>query len=348
MWYETFLSHGIIPESLIRLFLKLFYEIRFRRIPNDVEEIQHHLTKFILKMDHEPIAISTHEANEQHYELPTEFFKLILGRYMKYSCGYWNQPLKWESFEEQLNKAEERMLKLTCERAKIQNGDHILDLGCGWGSLSTYIKDNYKDTKITAVSNSSTQKQYIQSLMQTRNIEDLSIITANIADLELDRDFDVIISIEMFEHMRNYSRLLKKLSGFLKPNGRLFIHIFTDKNYPYFFEMDSKRNWMAKYFFRGGIMPSSELPLYFQEDFLIERLWKIPGIHYQYTLNAWLLKMKANRSDIAPILANTYGKKLWRKWWNYWKLFFISLAEVFGSRNGNQRFITHYLFRKRE
>lgn len=347
MWYETFLTYGIIPESLIRLFLKLFYEIRFTRVPKDVNEIQHHLTEFISKMNQEPIAISTDQANEQHYELPTAFFKLILGKYMKYSCGYWNLPLKRECFEEQLNESEERMLQLTCERAKINNGDNILDLGCGWGSLSTYIKDNYEDTRITAVSNSSTQKQYIQSIIQTRDIEDLNVITANIADLEVDKDFDVIISVEMFEHMRNYKKLLKKLSGFLKPNGRLFIHIFTDKNYPYFFEMDSKRSWMTKYFFRGGIMPSSNLLLYFQDDFLIEHLWKVSGIHYQYTLNSWLWKMKANRSKIQSILTETYGKKHYRKWWNYWKLFFISLAEVFGCKDGNQRFISHYLFKKR-
>jgi cyclopropane-fatty-acyl-phospholipid synthase len=347
MWYETFLTHGIIPESLIRLFLKLFYEIRFRRVPKDVNEVQHHLTEFISKLNQEPIAISTDQANEQHYELPTAFFKLILGKYMKYSCGYWNLPLKRECFEEQLTESEERMLKLTCERAKINNGDNILDLGCGWGSLSTFIKDNYEDTRITAVSNSSTQKQYIQSIIRTRDIEDLNVITANIADLELDKDFDVIISVEMFEHMRNYKKLLKKLGGFLKPNGRLFIHIFTDKNYPYFFEMDSKRSWMTKYFFRGGIMPSSNLLLYFQDDFLIEHLWKVSGIHYKYTLNSWLWKMKANRCKIQSILAETYGKKHCRKWWNYWKLFFISLAEVFGSKDGNQRFISHYLFKKR-
>lgn len=341
MWYETFLARGIIPEPVIRLFLKIFYEIRFRRQPTDVEKIQQHLNHFIVKMEEEPIAKSIDEANEQHYELPIEFFKLILGNFMKYSCGY------WEQLDTQLDTSEEQMLKLTCERAKVKNGEQILDLGCGWGSLSRYIKEHYKNTKITAVSNSSTQNDYIQSIKQNSDIKDLDVITANIAELELEQKFDVIISIEMFEHMRNYRKLLKKLSGFLKPGGRLFIHIFTDKNYPYFFEMDSSRNWITKYFFRGGIMPSTDLPLYFQDHFSIENVWKVSGNHYEHTLNAWLEKMKSNKNRIIPILAETHGMALTQKWYNYWKLFFISLAEVFGSKKGNQRFITHYLFQKR-
>ncbi|TFG00742.1 MAG: class I SAM-dependent methyltransferase [Promethearchaeota archaeon] len=347
MWYESLLASGVIPESIIRIFLRIFYHIRFLRMTKNVEEIQNHLNDFISKMDKQPITVSPNVANIQHYELPTQFFTLILGKYMKYSCCYWSKTPHTKDLVTNLYLAEEQMLEITCKRAKVKDGDRILDLGCGWGSLSTYIKENYKETKIVAVSNSSTQNEYIQTLIENRDLKDFKVITANIADLELKEKFDVIISVEMFEHMRNYRSLLKKLKKFLKPNGRLFIHIFTDKNYPYFFEINSSRNWMTKYFFRGGLMPSSELPLYFQDHFSIEKVWKISGIHYTHTLNAWLEKMKSNKTKIFRIFAKTYGENLMRTWWNYWKLFFISLAEVFGCKGGNQRFISHYLFKKR-
>lgn len=347
MWYEVLLANGLIPEFMIRLFLRFYYEIRFQSLPNDVEEIQEHLNEIISQMNDSPIVLTPDVANEQHYELPTVFFKLVLGKYMKYSCGYWNQTPKKSILKKQLNASEEEMLKKTCERAKFRDGDKILDLGCGWGSLSVYIKEHFNNTKITAVSNSSTQKEYIDTIIHERNFKDLKVITANIANLELEEKFDVIISIEMFEHMRNYQKLMKKLSTFLKPEGRLFVHIFTDKNHPYFFETESNRNWMAEYFFRGGLMPSTDLLLYFSDHFSVQKVWKVNGTHYQHTLNAWLTMMKSNKNEIKSVLKETYGKKAVRKWWNYWKLFFISLAEVFGYNNGNQRYLTHYLFKKR-
>ena len=284
MWYEFFLRNGIIPEVIIRPFLRFFYEIRFLKLPSNVEELQIHLNDFIDKMKKEPIAISTDIANEQHYELPTRFFKYILGDNMKYSCGHWEGcPTKKELIEK-LNLSEEKMLELTCKRAGIKNGDKILDLGCGWGSLSLFIKENYQNTKITAISNSSTQKVYIESKKEENDYKDLKVITANIVDLKVEENFDVIVSIEMFEHMRNYEKLLEKLYGFLKPEGTLFVHIFTDKNYPYFFELDNPRNFMAKYFFRGGIMPSTDLLFYLTSHFSVEKAWKANGTHYRNTL----------------------------------------------------------------
>ncbi|MBD3213563.1 MAG: methyltransferase domain-containing protein [Candidatus Lokiarchaeota archaeon] len=347
MWFEFLVSNGLIPEFLIRLFLRMYYELRFLRLPEEVEEIQEHLNEVIAEMKKSPIAISTDTANEQHYELPTAFFTEILGKYMKYSCGYWKTSSKKSELIGGLDRSEEEMLKISCRRAQVKDGEKILDLGCGWGSLSLYIKDHYKNTRITAVSNSSTQKEYIESIAQARDITDIQVISGNIAELDLEEKFDVIVSIEMFEHMRNWQKLMEKLSKFLKEDGRLFIHIFTDKNHPYFFETDNERNWMAQYFFRGGLMPSTDLLLYFSNHFSIQKVWKVNGTHYAHTLNAWLKKMKSNKVSILPLLEAAYGKAEVRKWWNYWKLFFISLSEVFGFEDGNQRFVTHYLFKKR-
>jgi cyclopropane-fatty-acyl-phospholipid synthase len=325
----------------------MYYELRFRRLPDDVEEIQEHMNRIITKMKNSSIAISIEKANEQHYEIPTAFFTYILGKNMKYSCGYWKNTPKISELVDGLNRSEEDMLKITCQRARIKDGDKILDLGCGWGSLSLFIKDHFKNTRITAVSNSSTQKEYIESIAQSRDLTDIRVITGNVAELELEEKFDVIVSIEMFEHMRNWQKLMEKLNRFLKEDGRLFIHIFTDKYHPYFFETDNERNWMAQYFFRGGLMPSTDLLLYFSDHFSIEKVWKVNGTHYAHTLDAWLKKMKSNKANLLPLLEATYGKDDVRKWWNYWKLFFISLSEVFGFDDGNQRFVTHYLFRKR-
>jgi cyclopropane-fatty-acyl-phospholipid synthase len=205
----------------------------------------------------------------------------------------------------------------------------------------------YPESQITAVSNSASQKKYIDSLIREKNIKNLEVIKANIVSFQTEKKFDKIISIEMFEHMRNWQKLLKKLSNMLNPGGSLFIHIFTDKTYPYFFELNSQSGWMAKYFFSGGLMPSVNLISYFTEDFSIERLWKVSGLHYHKTLEAWLQKMKRNKKDILSIFRATYGNKNAKKWWNYWKIFFISCSEAFKYDSGNRRFISHYFLKNR-
>lgn len=348
MWYEKLISKSLIPEFLIRIAVRIHLKYRNAKKPKDVEVLQEYINDFVYKMKSSPLAIETSKANIQHYEVPTEFFQQILGKYMKYSSGYWLDSTPKRKLSKFLTQSEEQMLKITCERAGIQSGDVVLDLGCGWGALSLYMVENYPKCQIIAVSNSQTQREYITSLIKKRNIKNLKVIKANILDFQPEQMFDKIISIEMFEHMRNYEILLEKLSSLLKSDGLLFIHIFTDKDFPYFFEINNKSEWMAKYFFRGGLMPSVDLLTYFTKDFSIEKLWKVNGTHYHKTLEAWLRKMKKNKKKIQPIFRTFYGRKNTKKGWNSWKIFFIVCSEAFKFKKGNSRFVSHYLLQKRK
>jgi cyclopropane-fatty-acyl-phospholipid synthase len=346
MWYDKLLEKGLIPEFLLRLIIRLHLEYRLSQQPDTVEEIQKHLNMFIEKMEKNPITIEIKKANEQHYEIPTRFFQQILGGRLKYSCGYWDNIPSYKDLPSNLDKSEEDMLFITCKRAQIEDGQRILELGCGWGSLLFFILENYEVSEYVAITNSKSQKQYIETLAEKRNINNLRVIKSDVSQINTEGEFDRIVSIEMFEHVRNYRKLLAKLSQILKKEGKLFIHIFTDKNYPYFYELDSTSGWMAKYFFRGGIMPSANLLFYFSDNFSVEKVWRVNGLNYKLTLDAWLRKMKNNKKTVFPILEDTYGKKNAKKWWHYWNTFFISCSEAFGIHNGNQRFVSHYLLNK--
>jgi cyclopropane-fatty-acyl-phospholipid synthase len=347
MWYDKLIANSLIPEFIIRFIVRLHFKYRLLKQTKKIEDIQEYMNNFMEEMKTQLIAINSEEANIQHYEVITEFFQHILGKNMKYSCGYWEDSIRKRNLYKKIDQSEEKMLRLTCERADIQDHDEILDLGCGWGSLSIYLATNYPKCKITALSNSSSQKEYIELQIARRNITNLNIIKADIINFQTDKKFDKIVSIEMFEHMRNYELLLEKLSTFLIPNGLLFIHIFTDNSIPYYFELNNKSKWMAEYFFRGGMMPSADLLFYFSKDFFIKKVWRVNGTHYYKTLEAWLQKMKREKKKIKEIFREFYGKSNVKKWWNYWKIFFISCSEAFKYNNGNQRFVSHYLLQKR-
>lgn len=305
------------------------------------EAKQLHLNAYIEKLKASPIAINTSDANEQHYEVPTEFYNYVLGKRMKYSGGY------WPSGADTLDASEEAMLKLSCERAQLKNGQSVLDLGCGWGSVSLYVAEKFPNCKITGVSNSKTQKEYIDSVAKEKGFKNLTIITQDMNDFQIKEKFDRIISVEMLEHMKNYQKLFEKLSGFLKPEGLFFIHIFTHKEFAYPFEVRDETDWMAKYFFTGGMMPSHNLFLYFQNHLTIRNHWVVNGVHYGKTSEAWLENMDKNKTQILPILEKAYGKENVTKWWSYWRIFFLSCAELFSYRNGEEWLVSHYLFQKK-
>ena len=305
------------------------------------EAKQLHLNAYIEKLKASPIAINTSDANEQHYEVPTEFYNYVLGKRMKYSGGY------WPSGADTLDASEEAMLKLSCERAQLKDGQSVLDLGCGWGSVSLYVAEKFPNCKITGVSNSKTQKEYIDSVAKEKGFKNLTIITQDMNDFQIKEKFDRIISVEMLEHMKNYQKLFEKLSGFLKPEGLFFIHIFTHKEFAYPFEVRDETDWMAKYFFTGGMMPSHNLFLYFQNHLTIRNHWVVNGVHYGKTSEAWLENMDKNKTQILPILEKAYGKENVTKWWSYWRIFFLSCAELFSYRNGEEWLVSHYLFQKK-
>jgi cyclopropane-fatty-acyl-phospholipid synthase len=338
---NALLEKDLIPDALIRMGIRSLLRQRLAEEASpDPERQQEKLNAFIASMNASPVAILTQAANEQHYELPTRFFQLCLGPHLKYSSGYYTGATA------SLEAAEEMMLQLTASRAGIQNGDRVLELGCGWGSLSLFNAARFPRSKFVGVSNSRTQKQFIDAKAKERGIKNLAIITADMNRFKAPGKFDRAVSVEMFEHMRNWRQLLGRLSGWLRPGGTFFMHIFTHRQFAYPFEVRDSSDWMARYFFSGGMMPSDSLPFYFQEALSIKKHWIVSGRHYQQTAEDWLKNMDKNREEILSIFRQTYGPEHALKWWAYWRVFFMSCAELWGYANGSEWLLSHYLFEK--
>lgn len=364
---------GLIPDCIIRWGIRLQLRDHLQILQNNNNNTDSHTTKMkiVQQLRQQPIAIETAAANEQHYEVPAAFYDLCLGPCKKYSSGYW--PTPETTFEE----SEIHMLELYCQRAELQDGMKIVDLGCGWGSLTLYLAAKYPNAKITSISNSHSQRDYILKTAAARqlNVDNIQVITVsllccvlcvvcavysillttlfpfnkqcNVADdqgaLQQVQNNDRVLTIEMFEHMKNYEHLLEKVHHFLKPTGKLFVHIFTHKDYAYHFE----EGWMSQHFFTGGTMPSDDLLLYFANHFCIEQHWRVNGQHYEKTSNGWLRMLDANwrNGKLQPVLKAAYGNE--REWYVNWRLFFLACAELWGYDGGNEWIVSHYLFQKR-
>lgn len=345
---DKILANGWIPDPLLRMAIKyrLSSKIRKQKV-EDVEERSNRMKLFIEDLKEQPIAIKTNKANDQHYELPPEFFEKILGDNLKYSSGYWSRETSKHDLSECLTRAEEDMIKLTAIRADLHDGQNILELGAGWGSLTLFMAERMSQSYITAISNSKSQVEYIKQQAADRDLNNIKVISADINNYQPELEkYDRVVSVEMFEHMRNYQKLFAKINLALKPGGKLFIHIFNHHTYPFLYENKSDSDWMTRHFFAGGTMPSQGLFNYFADDFDLKNYWAISGEHYQKTLEAWLQMMENRKSDIQKIFVDTYGRKDSNKWWNYWRTFFIASAEFFGYADGNEWFISHYLFQK--
>ena len=334
-------ENGRIPDLLTRAGIRLLLLQRLREQAQEGpdQEWQAMMT-FAEEMRQSPIALHTQEANEQHYELPPRFFELVLGPHLKYSCCHFPEGVT------ELEHAEASMLTLTCERAQLQDGQQILELGCGWGSLSLWMAKHYPNSSILAVSNSRPQREFIESRAQELGLTNLSVQTCDMNDFTTEQHFDRVVSVEMFEHMRNWQSLLERISNWLKPEGKLFIHIFSHRRYAYAFSSEGDSNWMGRYFFTGGIMPSNDLLLYFQKDLLLEQHWVLSGVHYQRTADAWLQMMDSQKGEILQTFRETYGKDA-DVWFQRWRMFFLATSEVWGFRGGNEWLISHYLFNNR-
>jgi len=339
----SLLERDLLPDWLIRAGIRRLLARRLRdEDKGNVEAQQRHLMQLVEELRRSPVAIATREANEQHYELPCEFFELVLGRHLKYSSCHYGPGVS------ALEEAEAGMLALTCERARLRDGDQILELGCGWGSLTLWMAARFPNSRITAVSNSRTQKQFIDSRAAERGLANVEVITrdANVLEFPPERRFDRVVSVEMFEHMRNYETLLGRIAGWMRPGATLFVHIFTHVRFAYPFEVRDESDWMARYFFTGGIMPSDHLLLYFQRDLALRDHWRVSGTHYQKTSEAWLANMDRHRARVMPVISATYGEQQARRWWVYWRVFFMSCAELFGYRGGEEWLVSHYLFER--
>ncbi len=341
MWYDKLIEANKVPDFLLRQGIrKLLAQRLADENKGGVEAQQVHLMALIDQLKASPIAVNTAEANVQHYEVPTEFYQYCLGKNLKYSSGYWKDGVT------NIDTSEDDMLELTCQRAELQDGQQVLELGCGWGSLSLYMAAKYPESSIKVVSNSRTQKQFIDDTAKSRGIKNLQVITADMNTFSIEDKFDRIVSVEMFEHMRNYQLLMEKVASFLMPDGKLFIHIFTHKEYAYLFEVIDDTDWMSKYFFTGGIMPSDDLLLYFNDHLTVEKHWHVSGTHYAKTSEAWLKNMDAHKAEIIPLFEQTYGKDQAIKWWAYWRIFYMACAELWNYKYGNEWIVSHYLFHK--
>ena len=334
---------GYVPDSLIRHGIRKLLRQRLDEIhASDIERMAQQQDEFIAGMDRSSIALLPELANEQHYEVPQKFYGSVLGPHRKYSCCYW--PHGTDS----IDGAEKAGLELTCEHAAIEDGMNILELGCGWGSLKLWIASHYPNSTITAVSNSKSQGQYIRDKAEEIGLNNIEVITADMNDFAIEQTFDRVVSVEMFEHMRNYRELYKRINDWLKPDGRFFMHIFVHRTVPYLFEDRDTSDWMSRYFFSGGMMPSDDLPLFFQDQLKIEKRWRWDGRHYQKTAEAWLKTLDNERDEVWPVLEQTYGRDFAKMWFMRWRMFFLAVSELFGYRNGSEWFVSHYLFSKQK
>ncbi len=335
------LKRNLIPDLLLRMAIRKRLQNKLRNEDCGSETAQQEkLNRLIEELKQCPIAINTMDANRQHYEVPADFFQIVLGPWLKYSCGLWPDEVN------DLKQSEEQMLDLTILRAGIDNGQQVLDLGCGWGSFTLYAATKFPGARFTAVSNSNSQRLFIQNRARAMNLENVMIITADINQFDPKEKFDRVVSVEMFEHVRNYQLLFAKIHSWLNPDGKLFVHIFNHHKYAYKFEVRSDRDWMAKYFFTGGMMPSYDLLFLFSEGFEVEGQWVINGNHYSRTLEAWLIRMDANKPQVMEIFQKAYGNQA-RLFWAYWRIFFMACSETFKLNGGHEWQVGHYLFRKK-
>ncbi|GAB2652369.1 SAM-dependent methyltransferase [Arenimonas aestuarii] len=335
-------ERGLVPDALTRLGIRRLCAQRLREEgAHDLARADARFRELLDELRRSPIAIETAAANEQHYEVPARFFELCLGTRLKYSSAY------YPTGQESLDEAEEAMLALYGERAELADGQQILELGCGWGSLTLWMAARYPNARITGVSNSGSQREHILAQAAARGLGNVEILTRDVVQLELpETTYDRVVSIEMFEHMRNYRHLLANIAGWLKPGGKLFVHIFAHRHLMYPFLTDGEDNWMGKYFFTGGLMPSADTLLHFQQDLAIEDRWLLPGTHYQRTANHWLENQDRNQQAVLEVLAGTYGEQDAERWSQRWRMFWMACAELFGYEDGRQWLVAHYRFRK--
>ncbi|KAL8945119.1 MAG: hypothetical protein Q9211_000331 [Gyalolechia sp. 1 TL-2023] len=335
---DWLLDGGYLPQAVIRYGIRTQLADRIKSIESTcLEDAYKKKMEYVQALRTRPMAIETAAANAQHYEVGTGVLQACLGPRMKYSCCLY--PTGGET----LGQAEIEMLDTYVEKANVVDGMCILDLGCGWGSAALYFAETFPRSRITAFSNSRTQKNYIDQQASSKGLNNVKVITGDIVDYKFEPgSFDRVVSIELFEHMKNYELLMAKVAAALKPGGKLFVHIFNHKTSPYDFE----EGWMSTHFFSGGTMPSADLLHHFQRDLTLTNQWWVSGKHYAKTCEDWLIKMTNNKKSIWPHLEATYGKEHAGVWYQRWQIFYMACAELFAYEGGDTWGVSHYLFEK--
>ena len=331
---------GLVPDWLIRRGIRALLRQRLRDERVDDPEAQSRRYQALIEeLAESAIAIETAAANEQHYEVPAAFYQQVLGHRLKYSSALWPPGV------DRLDDAEAVMLDQTCRNASLADGQDILELGCGWGSLTLWMASHYPGSRITAVSNSASQRRHIESRAEELGLSNVEVLTRDVNELSLEQRFDRVVSVEMFEHVRNYRQLLERIAGWMKPDGRLFVHIFCHRFLAYPFETEGEGNWMGRHFFTGGLMPASDTLLHFADDVVIERRWLYSGEHYAKTARGWLDNMDRRSREVRSVMQATYGEDAAR-WQQRWRIFFMACEELFGFDRGRQWLVGHFRFRK--
>ena len=329
-------ERGLATDTMIRGGIRRLLAERLESIAAESKS----QPEWIVELEALPLAVDTDAANAQHYEIPADYFRTVLGKHLKYSSGLWPKG------NESLDESESAMLELTCERAELTNGQHVLELGCGWGSLSLWMAAQYPQSTILAVSNSQSQRTYIEGQAKERGLTNLQVVTCDINEFTPERLFDRVVSVEMFEHVRNHRQLLRQVSDWLKPSGKLFVHIFAHHQHTYLFEAKSSKDWMSQYFFTGGIMPSADLLPTAAESLQEEARWMVNGKHYSRTLEAWLSKQDQNAEAVLRIFCDCYGAHDAKIWAQRWRIFYMACSELFAYNDGKEWPVMHYRFVK--